>query len=128
MTHKLILKVKTFQLSGGKRFFFAQWRKTSRGWKITPIPFRVNVSPPKKCCILGSLQDGEILGSIFYENPNILRLLDSKNSTVWMVRSQFAHDPYLGVKFWVNTCGIERSDIFIAGGQHGGLTSRWERR
>ena len=45
-----------------------------------------------------------------------------------MVRPQFAHDPYLGIEFWVNTCGNERSPVFVAGGRHGELTSRWERR
>ena len=45
-----------------------------------------------------------------------------------MVLPQFAHDPYLRVELWVKTGGNECSPIFLAGGQHGGLTSRWERR
>ena len=57
----------------------------------------------------------------------ILRLLHSDNCKVWMVLPQLAHDPYLGVEFWVNTCGNERSLVFVVG-RHGGLTSRWERR
>ena len=45
-----------------------------------------------------------------------------------MVLPQFTHDFYLGLEFWVNTCGNEWSPVFIAGGRHGRLTSRWERR
>ena len=41
-----------------------------------------------------------------------------------MVLPQFSHDSYLGVEFGVNTCGNERSPVFVAGGRHGGLTSR----
>ena len=44
-----------------------------------------------------------------------------------MILLQFAHDPYLFVKLWVNTCGNEWSSVFVAGGWYGGLTSRWER-
>ena len=41
-----------------------------------------------------------------------------------MVLPQFTHDRYLGVEFWVNTCGNEQSPVCVAGGRHGGLTSR----
>ena len=37
---------------------------------------------------------------------------------------QFAHDPYLCVELWVNTCGNEWSLVFVAGGRYGGLTGR----
>ena len=70
-----------------------------------------------------TLQDGKIFGSVSYGNPTVLSLLDFKNS-----EAQFAHDPYLVVEFWVNTCGNEWSPVFIAGGRHGGLTSRSERK
>ena len=45
-----------------------------------------------------------------------------------MVLPQFPRDPYLGVEFWINTCGNEWIPVFVGGGQHGGVTSRWERR
>ena len=45
-----------------------------------------------------------------------------------MILPQFAHDPSLCVKFWVNTCGNEWSPVFAAGGRHGEVTRRWERR
>ena len=45
-----------------------------------------------------------------------------------MVLPQLAHDPYLRVDPWVNTCGYVWSPVFVAVGRHGGLTSRWERR
>ena len=41
MTHKLILKVKTFQLSGAKRFGTVE-EKPPGGVDPPPIPFRVN--------------------------------------------------------------------------------------
>ena len=66
--------------------------------------------------------------SISNKNPAILHLPDSENSEVWVILPQFAHNPYLGVEFWVNTCGNEWSPVFVAVGQHGGLTSRWKRR
>ena len=43
-----------------------------------------------------------------------------------MVLPQFAHDPYLGAEFCFNTCGNERSPVFVAEGWHGGLTNRRE--
>ena len=45
-----------------------------------------------------------------------------------MILPQFAHDHHLGLEFWVNTCGNERSPVSVAVGQHGGMTSSWERR
>ena len=40
-----------------------------------------------------------------------------------MVLPQFAHDPYLRVELFVNTCGYEWSPVFVAGERHSGLTS-----
>ena len=45
-----------------------------------------------------------------------------------MVLPQFAHDSQLCVVFWVNNFNNKWSPVFVAGGRHGGLTSRWERR
>ena len=51
-----------------------------------------------------------------------------ENSEAWVVMSQFAHDSQLCIVFWVNTFNYRWSPVFVAGGRHGGLTSRWERR
>ena len=68
---------------------------------------------PKTCCILGSLcRMAKSLGV----SPAILRLLDFENSEVQMVLPQFAHDPYLRVELWVNTCRYKWSLVFVAGG------------
>ena len=45
-----------------------------------------------------------------------------------MVLPQFAHDSQSCIVFWVNTFNNKWSPVFVAGGPHGGLTSRWERR
>ena len=39
-----------------------------------------------------------------------------------------AHDSQLCIVFWVNILKYKWSPVFVAGGRHGGLTSRWERR
>ena len=41
MTHKLILKVKKFQLSNAKRFGTVEEKPRGGGGDSTPIPFRV---------------------------------------------------------------------------------------
>ena len=68
------------------------------------------------------------LWGISYESPAVLGLLDSKNSEAWVVLPQFARVPHLGVELWVSTCGNGRRPVFVTGGWHGGVTSRWERR
>ena len=91
---------------------------------VTPLRF----FPKNLLHFRFTLQDGKIFGSIAYENPTVLSLLDFKNSEAQVVLPQLPHDPYFGVEFWVSTCGNEWSPVFIAGGRHGGLTSRWEGR
>ena len=75
-----------------------------------------------------TLQDGKIFVSVSYENPTVLGLLDFKNSEARVVLPHFAHDPYLVIEFWINTCGNGWSPAFIGREWLGGLTSRWESR
>ena len=68
---------------------------------------------------MGNFVEIDQLFDIF-ENPTVLSLPDFKNFEARVVLPQFAHDPYFGVEFWVNTCGNEWSPVFIAGWRNGG--------
>ena len=65
-----------------------------------------------------TLQDGEIFGSVSYENPAVFRLFELKNSEAWVVLLQFAHDSQLCIVFWVNAFNYKWSPVFVAGGRH----------
>ena len=96
---------------------------TPKFFLVTPLRFTKNLLH-----FWFTLKDGEIFMSVSNENPAIFRLIELENSEAWAVLNQFAHDSQLCIVFWVNTFNYKWSPVFVAGGHHGELTSRWERR